>query len=389
MSRPPEDVQRRMGLEAPDPDKHGMTRALADTITAEDHFAQDAGGKLWHYGDGAYRQHGERTVRVKVKKLLEEWEASKNWSSHRANEVVEYICTGSPDLWDRPPENQVNVLNGILDLDTGDLTEHTPIFRSPVQIPVSFDPKARCPAWERFVEQVFPEDARELAWEIPAWLMTPDTSIQKAILLLGEGANGKSTYLSAVMAFLGKKVVSNASLQRLEGNRFSVSRLIGKLANICPDLPSDHLSSTSTFKALTGGDEIEAEYKYREPFNIRPYARLVFSANHPPRSGDATHAFYRRWLVVPFDRTFEESEQRPRAELDAELSDPREQSGVLNMAVEAWRRVKSEGFSESESTRRALEEFRDTTDPLSVWLEKNTVDKPDAVASKNELRSLY
>jgi putative DNA primase/helicase len=191
------------------------------------------------------------------------------------------------------------------------------------------------------------------------------------------------------MAFLGRRLVANLSLQKLESDRFAASRLVGKLANICPDLPSAHLNSTSTFKALTGGDPIQAEYKYRDTFELLPYARLVFSANHPPRSGDASHAFYRRWLVIPFDRTFEEHEQRPREELDAELADPREQSGLLNMAVEAWRKVKSGGFSESESTRRALEEFRDTTDPLSVWLEKNTVEHTDAVVSKQELRDRY
>jgi hypothetical protein len=32
------------------------------------------------------------------------------------------------------------------------------------------------------------------------------------------------------------------------------SRLVGKLANICPDRPSHHLQGTSVFKAVVGGD---------------------------------------------------------------------------------------------------------------------------------------
>lgn len=128
-----------------DPDSVGFTRALADTITAEEHFARDAGGKLWHYSDGVYRQHGERTIKVKVKNLLEEWAESKKWNTNRANEVVEYIRVDAPELWDEPPANRVNLLNGILDLDTGEKLMHAPTFLSPVQLPVSYDPEATCP----------------------------------------------------------------------------------------------------------------------------------------------------------------------------------------------------------------------------------------------------
>lgn len=384
-----EKEERRAGLKQPDPDKDGLTKALADTITAKDHFAQDAGGKLYHYRDGAYRQHGERTIRQQVKAELEELKLSKKWSTNRANEVVEYIRVDAPELWDRPPMNRLNVQNGILDLDTGTLMEKTPKFFSTVQLPVMYIPEAECPAWDRFVAQTFPEDAQELAFEIIAWLMVADTSIQKAILLTGEGANGKSTFLAAVETFLGRRNTANLSLQKIETDRFAAARLVGKLANICPDLPSQHLASTSTFKALTGGDPIVAEYKYRDSFDVTPFARLVFSANHPPRSGDASHAFYRRWIVVPFDKTFEPHEQRSRAELDAELADPRELSGVLNRALVTLAGLKKRGFTESERMQEAHAEFRQTTDPFSVWLDRNTVDHPDAMVAQDELRRAY
>ncbi len=387
----PESLVREIGGDPKpaDPDEVGLTRALAEAITDEDHFAQDAGGKLWHYSEGVYKQHGERTIRVRVKSILEEWGGSKKWSTRRANEVVEYIRVDAPELWDRPPTNRVNVLNGILDTGTGQLLEHYPGFYSPIQIPVVYDPEAECPAWDRFIAQTFPSDVRPLAYEIPAWLMLPDTSIQRAILLLGEGANGKSTYLNALMEFTGRRNLANLSLQKIESDRFAASRLVGKLANICPDLPSQHLSSTSVFKALTGGDPVLGEYKYRESFEFLPFARLVFSANHPPQSQDASHAFYRRWLVVPFDRTFEPHEQRSRAELDGELTDPRELSGVLNRALDALAPLRTHGFTESESTKRAHEEFRNATDPLSVWLDRNTTTRPEAMVARDELMKKY
>lgn len=85
--------------------------------------------------------------------------------------------------------------------------------------------------------------------------------------------------------------------------------MVGKLANICPDLPSKHLEETSIFKQITGGDTVSAEYKFKDSFDYVPFARLVFSANEPPRSDDAGYAFTQRWVVVPFLRTSEPSER--------------------------------------------------------------------------------
>ncbi len=371
-------------------DDRGLTAALAEAVAAKYPFARDAGGKLYAYEDGAYRPDGERTAAAEKKRILQESEAHAKWTTHRAREVTEYIRVDARELWERPPTDRINVLNGILDVETRELGKHTPEFLSPVQLPVRFDPEATCPAWEKFVAETLPKDARVLAFEIVALLMTPDTSLQKAILVLGEGANGKSTFLAAVEAFVGRENRAALSLQKIETDRFAASRLIGKLANICPDLPSLHLASTSTFKAIVGGDPIVAEYKYRDSFDAQPFARLVFSANHPPTSGDASHAFYRRWVVVPFERTFEPDEQAPRAELDAKLSDPKELSGVLNNALEALKGLRERGgFSEPESVREALSEFRQTTDPLSVWIDRNTVEHPDAVVGQDELRQSY
>jgi putative DNA primase/helicase len=285
----------------------------------------------------------------------------------------------------------VNVLNGLLNVATRILSPHSPDFLSPVQLPVNFDPTAQCPGWDKFIEDVFPCDSEEIAWEIPAWLMTPDTAIQKAVLLTGDGANGKSTYLRAVLAFLGRQNVAALSLHRLENDRFSVARLLGRLANICPDLPSEDLTSTSTFKAITGGDALLAERKFEESFELIPFCRLIFSANHPPKSQDASPAFFRWWIVVPFERTFHASDPGtiPRDRLDAMLSDPIELSGVLNKAIHAVAAIRSKGLSESDSIRRALDEFRQATDPLAVWLDRSTLLGPDALISPDQLWQEY
>ncbi len=325
-----------------------------------------------------------------MKALLEEWTQTGRWSSRLAEEVIEYIRVDTSELWERPPHDTVNVLNGLLNVNTSELRPHRPDFLSPIQLPVTYDPDAVCPAWDKFIADVFPEDAQALAYELPAWLMLPDTSIQKAVLFLGEGANGKSTYLTAVRAFLGSSNVSGVSLHKLESDRFAAARLIGKLANIFPDLPSTHLAGTSMFKQITGGDTVTAEYKFKDSFEYVPFARLVFSANEPPRSAEVGYAFFRRWVVMPFTRIFEVGEATPRAELDAALSTLDELSGVLNKALRVLSDLRSRGgLMESPLMRTAWAEFRATTDPLAIWLGQSTVAAPDAIVAKHALLAAF
>jgi P4 family phage/plasmid primase-like protien len=364
---------------------------IAEAITAHHRFARDAGGRLYVFRSGSYRTDGASFIRQQVKQILDRLRMASKWTSHKAEEVVRYIEIDAIEMWERPKLDVVNVLNGLLDVNARTLSPHSPDFLSAVQLPVKFDPGARCPGWERFVGEVFPCDSEAIAWEILAWLMTPDTSIQKAILLMGDGANGKSTYLRAVLAFLGKHNTTAVSLHKLENDRFSAARLIGKLANICPDLPGTDLISSSVFKAITGGDPLMAEHKFRDSFEFVPFARLLFSANHPPKSQDASPAFFRRWLVVPFERTFGDGapDTMQSDKLDAVLSDPAELSGVLNKMLEALAAIRTRGLTESDSTNRATDEFRQATDPIAVWLDRKTVLHPDAVTPQDQLHREY
>jgi putative DNA primase/helicase len=119
-------------------------------------------------------------------------------------------------------------VNRLLDVNTSMLAQHSPEFLSPIQLPMNFDPSARCPNWDDFVATTFPLDAEAIAWEVPAWLMTPETSIQKAILLTGDGSNGKSVYLAAPLAFIGRK---NAAPSASTNWRMTASAWLGWWGN--------------------------------------------------------------------------------------------------------------------------------------------------------------
>ena len=369
----------------------GITKVLADSICAEQFFAVDAGDNLHIFRHGVYISHGDRVVKRCVKELAVQLKQTKKWSTHAANEVVAYISADAPDLWEHPSLDVINVANGLLNVKTRKLIAHSPKHFSPVQLPVKYDPAATCPRIDQFMGEVFPEDTVELAYEIPAWLMTPDISKQKAILFQGTGGNGKSAYLALLVAFLGKINTWSETLQKLEHNQFAGAGLVGKLANICADLPSTHLQGTSFFLRVTTGDRVTLERKNVQPFDIELYCRFIFSANHPPRSIDSSAAFFDRWLVVPFNRKFRGShKQIPRKALDRRLASESELSGLLNKSLVALARLRKHNhFTISESVRQAGEEFRNATDPFAVWLARHVVEYPDTFVVKGDLRRAY
>ncbi len=274
------------------PDRKNLVIRLAEHILEKQHFAKNEGQQLYHFEAGHYVRDGDIAIQRLVKESLTDWGEIDSWSSFRGREVFNYILTGAQQLWTHRPPDEIPVLDGILNLRTITLRPHDPAFLSPIQFPVIFDPDARCEKIDKFFEEVFPKGAADLGYEMITAIIDPAFDDQKADLLSGPGGSGKSTFLTLVINFIGIENVSTLSLHTLENNRFAISELYGKVANICADLPGTRLSHTSNVKSITGGDTVQAEIKNGRFFSFRPYARLLFATNHLPRADDADEAFY-------------------------------------------------------------------------------------------------
>ena len=175
-----------------------------------------------------------------------------------------------------------------------------------------------------------------LLFEIAGYCLYPKYDLHKAVMLVGSGSNGKSTYLKFLKDLLGRENVASVSLQDLadEGKRFAVAQLHHKLANIYADLPAKALKSTGRFKVLTGEDPVTADRKFKEPITFVNYAKLIFSANELPKVRDVTEAFWRRWLVVEFPNKFP---LNPR--FYEETFTEEEVEGAIIVSLLAFRRV--------------------------------------------------
>lgn len=360
---------------------------LAQDILRRQPFFFD-GRRLYCYEGGVYRPHGEKAVRRWCMELL-----GNEYRANRATEAIHYIETAT---WidDReavnPEDGMLNVKNGLLDWRTGTLHPHTPERLSTIQLPVEYNPEAKCPAIEQFLHDVLPdEEAVLLLLEFVGYCLVPTTKYEKAMMFTGTGSNGKSTLIRLITALLGEENTTSIPLQELAESRWKRADLEGKLLNAFADISHKALESSSLFKAIVSGDTIDAERKHRDPFYFRPFAKLLFSANELPGSRDVTHAYFRRWLIVPFLKRFDHDGTADE-DLIKRLTQPEELSGFLNLALDGLRRLEQQGhFTESPAAKKALEAYRLEADSVAGFLDEECVVSELARVTKAQLYEAY
>jgi len=336
---------------------------LAAHIMSENKFVatpigdDGKGVKLYVYRGGAFRPGGFDFARREVVKAL-----GKILRDKHLTEVVELITEFSKkpyDEMDRRAKDLVNVQNGMLDWRTGELLPHDPKYLSTIQIPISWNPDAKSEKLEAFFRTVLPEDAISLVGEFAGYMMIPDTSMTKCLVLVGEGGNGKSTFLELLEYLIGDKNISYYSLHNLTEERFAASGLIGKLANFYDELEAKALENTGIFKQIVDGNPIKAEEKGKAPFSFRPFCRMIFATNQMPRATDRSSAYFDRFLFVEFNRRIRDTSDEVKDYSATLAAEPGLLPALLVHAVAGLRRLlERRKFTIPGSSHDALEEYR-------------------------------
>ena len=354
---------------------------LAQPLIAEGHLTLGHDKRLYRYESGLYISDGETWLRARCRDEL-----GVAFRQSVVSEVVAYAKSAMPVRFDAATD-LVNLRNGLLDWRAGLLQPHSAGHLSTVQLPVVWDPLATCPNIDSFFNDVLQVDLHPFVEEIIGLLLVPEVRYRKAVLLRGSGRNGKSTLLTVIRSLLGHGNVSAVGLQALSSDKFKVAELDGKLANICADIDYRAARDSSMFKIITGGtDYLTAERKFGQPFNFRPTARLLFSANEAPASTDQSQAYFDRWLVIPMDKRIE----RVDPDLDAKLTTPEELSGLLNRAVAGLQRLqRRRGFDVPEPAEEALRTYRQTVDSVAGFLAERQQPAAQPTIRRSELYQQY
>jgi len=231
------------------------------------------------------------------------------------------------------------------------------------QLPFDFDGNADAPLWQKFLDEVLPDTARQKVLAEYIGYVFTRLKLEKTLILYGSGANGKSVVFDVINALLGSENIANYSLESLS-HHYQRAMLANKLLNYSSEI-STRLQA-DIFKRLTSGEPIEARLPYGQPFIMTRYARLLFNCNELPRDVEHTEAFFRRYLILPFDVTIPEDRQDKRF---AEKIIKGELSGVFNWILEGLQRLlRQEHFTPCEAAREALQRYRKESDSVAMFL---------------------
>ena len=371
-----------------------LAMRLLSWIEMQGPLATSPDGEIWAYRDGVWRP-GEREVKRRIVSAL-----GDRYRKGHSETMLDLIRSREPRITDQPQVHHVNFLNGMLNLATLELEPHNPEHMSTNQLRVHWNPQARCPQIQAWLNQILPEVSDQRVWaEIVGYSLYGDNPLHKAALLDGGGRNGKGTTLRIITAMLGRENIAAVAPQKLDSDRWAASSLFRALANIVGDVSPRSFAETEVFKQVTGGDMIQAERKYREPFRFVPRAFLIGSFNKLPSSADHSEGFFSRWVVLPFRAQIAEPDEhgnvpagtiRKDPSVEERLMAPEELEGAAVVAVHALRTLLERGaFTESANTRRAREEFRQTADPLRAFLAQAVTVVPGVHIPRNSLYSAY
>jgi len=309
----------------------------------------------------------EGEVREKIAK-----HALQSENAHRIRALLELARSepGIPILPEHLDNDPwvLNLLNGTLDLKTGELREHKKQDLITKLAPVEFNPEARAPLWEAFLKRVIPDpEVRAFLQRAVGYSLTGDISEQCLFLLYGTGANGKSTFLETLRALLGDYACHTdfeTFLARArEGVRNDIARLAGARFVSAQEAEAGKRLAESLIKLLTGGDVVTARFLYSEFFEFKPTFKLFLAANHKPIIRGTDLAIWRRIRLVPFTVTIPEEEQDPH------LADKlkRELSGILNWALEGCLAWQKEGLNPPKQVIQATKTYREEMDVLESF----------------------
>lgn len=339
---------------------------------------------IYVFNDCIYQPYGEILIKQQCKTRL-----GKEYRRNRAEEVIDYIKVSTYTNTREELPNLIPLANGVLDISTMDFKPYSPEYMFFNKIPVEYNPKADCPNIKRFLSEITAtKEDIDIILEVIGFCLYREYFIAKALMLVGDGSNGKSTFLNLIKAFLGKENVSGRSLQELEENRFAKADLHHKLANIYADLPDKALWRTGTFKMLTGRDLTTAERKFQHSFTFENYAKLLFSANKVPEAYDDTDAFFRRWLIVVFPNQFVGDKADPY--ILQKLTTREELSGLLNLVLPALKRLLERGqFSYSKTTEEIREDYVRKSSPIAAFVMDCLEVDSDAFIVKQELYNAF
>ncbi|AWN24027.1 hypothetical protein DKM44_12940 [Deinococcus irradiatisoli] len=347
--------------------------------------------RWFEYRAGVYVEVHDNTMRKRVDLVLQE-KGFTDLTRANLNEILLKVAhtpgIGKPNVDQSPWE--LNVRNGILDLNTLELRPHSRDYFSVVQAQADWNPEATSTVWAEFLTSAVPnQHDRLILQKFCGYALTGDTSAQKALLLIGEGGTGKSTFVRVVSAVLGGanpySLATSSALENIRDGSFLVGNLVGRRMCVISEL--QRTVDWLPFKRITGEDPISVDVKNKTPFITKLDVKLIVLSNVLPFLGEdaSNSSLTRRFLPVAFNV----KPPRPDPTLEGRLVAPESLTGILTWMIKGLRALRADSMHfpspEGDLQRQIVEQ----SNRVITFLEEVCVPAEDGSVLRKALWEAY
>jgi len=297
------------------------------------------------------------------------------------------IATQTTD-WDAHPM-LLNTPMGIIDLETGEMLPPDPALLL-TQVTTA-STKGDCPLWRAFLGEITDGNKGLEAYlsRLAGYCLTGSTREQSFAFLHGDGANGKSVFLSTIAHVLGDYAATSTldTFMSMNGTRH-LTELAGLRAArlvMVPETEQGHSWAEGRIKIVTGGEKVRANFMRQDHFEFTPQFKLLIAGNHRPHLSGCGEAMRRRLHLVPFDVTI------PANRRDQRLMEKLrgERDGILCWMLDGcadWQRI---GLAPPDCILNAAQDYFAEEDLVGQWITENCCEDPELRATSKALFSSW
>ena len=388
----------------------------------EARFSTEDGYKLVHYASDFHTHKGthynpieEATIRSELYKHLENCKKQDRkgnltpFNATQANVTnimdsvkalthLEQAPDTKPPVWlasfapNKPPaEKLVSMQNGLFHLGEDILLPHSLGFYNQHSLPFNYDPQATCPQWDKFLDDIWPNDpeSKALLMEYIGYILSNDTKQQKFLSVIGPRRSGKGTINKILVALLGQNNVVSPQLEEL-CDTFALQSWLGKPLAAFTDARltgKNAAGVVSQLLRIVGSDTITVNRKNKEAWSGYLPTRIIMYSNEALQLSENSNALTGRMLVLQMSNSFYGKED---VRLDEKLTT--ELAGIFNYAMRANKERLAragEKFIQPESGRATLEMAAELGNPISSFVDEALVLDLDAKADKDDVFTVY
>ncbi len=390
-SRLIQDAYTAVAKAKKDTDKIRFSNYEREIIASHPHLRKNEIGIVFNYDKGVYRMLSDMELSNLVLSGLYDDMLWGYRTKRNVSDKVACLLSIIPDLSLTNDRGWIlNLKNGLLNIYTRELKPHTPNFVSLVQCPVAYDSEAKCPVWEGCVQAWMegPEADKKalLLQQFSGYCLSSSMLHDKALFLIGDGGNGKSTFVDTISMVLGSDAVSHIDLEGLYG-QYGMKGLIGKRLNIVEEVHGNYYQANK-LKKLISGEPVTIDIKYKDQFSFRPQAKFIFAVNIMPRVDDTSSATERRMCAIQFRNNFRNNPNRTLRSDTGLLAG--ELPGILNWMLDGAKMLsESSGFEVTQEQIAMLAEYRQENSSVEGFIAECIETDEQGSASVRDLYDEY